>query len=363
MKKIFIILLLSVILGACNNKKSTSIVESFKIKQLLTHKVFEVQNGANELMDPYNLVVVGNSVTLLNVRAPKIFTTVDISTGRVIKQWGTKGQGPNEFLAVRDIYNNYLELGLNIWDISKTKLYFCSDSNLESDSVYFQNIPVNVEDRNTMNFYDSVVQLDTFIFFAVGGNSDKLFTLFNTKNNEVKEIGDFPSEDTNSHISSVLRKFAYNGRIRYNSSLKKIVYVSIYSEMFEIYNFDGADVELAKGNYSTIPLYKEIFRGDGARTVATSILNGKGKNYWVTISNENIFILYQDYKRSGVAQETDTNKPADMVLVFDWNGKPVKIYELDCLINSIDYDKTRNRLWATRYNEVTLDPEIVYFEL
>ena len=357
MRKIFVILLLPAF-WACNNKNA-SIVDSFKTTQTLTHKVFDVQNGASELKDPYNLAVVGNTVTLLNVRASKNFTTIDITTGRVIKQWGDKGQGPNEFIRVMDIYNT--GAGLNIWDNAKSKLYFCSDSDLESDSVYFKNIPINIEGNQYR--YNSVIQLDTFSFFAVGGDGNKLFTLFNTKNNEVKEIGNFPSEDTNSHISPVLRKLAYNGRIRYNSSLKKLVYVSIASEMFEIYNFDGADVKLAKGNYSTIPQYREIIRGDGARTVATSLLNGKGNNYGITVSDENIFILYQDHKRAGIVSETDTNKPADMVLVFDWNGKPIKIYELDCFVYGISYDKATNRLWAIHDNKDTLDPEIIYFDL
>ena len=80
MRKIFVILLLPALL-ACNSKKNDSIVDSFKTKQLLTHKVFDVQNGANELMDPYSLAVVGNTLTLLNGRAPKNFTTIDITTG------------------------------------------------------------------------------------------------------------------------------------------------------------------------------------------------------------------------------------------------------------------------------------------
>ena len=344
-------------LGACNNNKNDSTVDSFKTNQLLTHKVFDVQNGTNELMDPYNFAVAGNTVTLLNFRAPKNFTTIDASTGKVIKQWGERGQGPDEFLRVMDIYNTGTRL--NIWDNAKSKLYFCSESDLESDSVYFQNIPTGIEGNRYR--YNSVIQLDTVVFFAVGGDGNKLFTLFNTKNNEVKEIGDFPPEDANNHISPVFRKSAYNGRIRYNSSLKKLVYISIASEMFEIYNFDGADVEFAMGNYSTIPQYKEVVEGN-TRRLSISGINGKGNNYGIAVSDKNIFILYQDYKRAGIEQETDT-KPADIVLVFDWNGKPIKKYELDCLVMKIDYDKVRNRLWAIHNNEDTLDPEIIYFEL
>ena len=361
MRKVFVILLLPVI-WACNSKKNDSIVDSFKTIQSLTHKVFEVQNGS-ELMDPYNLVVVGNTVNLLNGRAPKYFTTIDITTGRVIKQWGDRGQGPNEFLRIMDIYSNYLETGLNIWDNATSKLYFCSDSNLESDYVYFQNIPINIEEG--MLRYNSVIQIDTFIFFAVGGNNDKLFTLFDTKRNGVKEIGDFPPEDKNEikDLPPIFRKTAYNGRIRYNGSLKKLVYVSITSEMFEIYNFDGADVKLAMGNYSTVPKYEEIARGD-TKGVRTSTINGKGNNRAVTVSDENIFILYQDYKRLGMESEDDHKEYADMVLVFDWNGKPIEIYELDCLVQSIAYDKTTNRLWAVNYNpDNDWDPEIIYFEL
>ena len=363
MRKIFAILLLSVLLS-CNNKNG-SIADRFKTIQPLTHKVFEVQNGENELMDPYNLAVVGNTVTLLNSRAPKIFTTIDISTGRVIKQWGDKGQGPNEFLGRIDMKSNYSETGLNIWDSGSSKLYFFLNSDLESGLINFQNISVNIND-DRLNRYDSVIQLDTFVFFASGGNNDKQFTLFDTKRNMVKEIGDYPPEDKTDIDKSfppIFRKQAYNGRLRYNSSIKKLVYISIASEMFEIYNFDGADVEFAMGNYSTIPKYKEDSSGGVIRVMTELATNGKGINDGITVSDKNIFILYKDYKRLGIEQEVDTDKPADIVLVFDWNGKPVKKYELDCPVMKIDYDKARNRLWAVHYNEDTLDPEIIYFEL
>jgi hypothetical protein len=204
--------------------------------------------------------------------------------------------------------------------------------------------------------------LDTSIFFASGGNHDKLFTIVNTKNSTFEEFGDFPSEDTNeiTDLPPMFKKMAYNGKLKYNSVLKKLVYVSIASEMFEIYNFDGSGVELAMGNYSTIPKYNKVVREGGAMGVITEFLtNGKGRNIGVTASDENIFILYQNYERAGVQEETD-NKPADMILVFDWNGKPVKIYELDRFVKTITYDNARNRLWAIHDNP---DPEIIYFEL
>ncbi|MDR2909861.1 MAG: TolB-like 6-bladed beta-propeller domain-containing protein [Bacteroidales bacterium] len=361
MRKIFVTSLLF-IFWACNNNKNISIVDSFTTKQALTHKVFEVQNGANELLNPYSIAVSGNTMTTHNFRTPNIFTTIDIATGRIIKHWGTMGQGPNEFLGRIDMYNNYLGTGLNIWDDYTRKLYFFSNSNLEHDSIYFQNIAINIKD-DELNIYDSVIQLDTFVFFASGGNNDKLFTLFDTKNNETKGLGDFPPEDKTEikDLPPLFKKMAYNGRVRYNSSLKKLVYVSIASEMFEIYNFDGSGVELSKGNYSTIPEYKEVVRENGNRRgVVTAIINGRGNNMAVTVSDENIFILYQDYERLGMESEMDYKLYADIVLVFDWNGEPVKIYELDSYVSSITYDKTRNRLWAVHNNP---DPEIIYFEL
>ena len=240
MKKIFLALSLSVTLLSCNNKNG-SITDRFKTTQLLTHKVFDVQNAETELLNPIAIAISGNTMTTRNSMTPDVFTTIDIATGRIIKHWGTRGQGPNEFLGRTDINSNYLEAGINIWDVSLSKLYFFSTSDLESGLINFQNIPVNIKD-DILSRYDSVIQLDTFIFFASGGNSDKLFTLFDTKNNMVKEIGDYPPEDRteiDKSLPPILRKTAYNGSLKYNSSFKKLVYVSIASEMFEIYNFES----------------------------------------------------------------------------------------------------------------------------
>ena len=106
-------------------------------------------------------------------------------------------------------------------------------------------IGLNIGDR--VRSY-AAVQIDTFLFFAMEGNLNKRFTLVDAKNNIRKEIGDFPAKDENTHLTVEYRNLAYNGRIRYNHSQKKLVYVSIASEMFEIYKVNGSDVELAMGN-------------------------------------------------------------------------------------------------------------------
>ena len=365
MRKIFVILLLS-LLWACNNKKNVSIVDSFKINQLLTHEVFDVQNGSEELRDPYSIAVSGNTITTWNPRSPDVFTTIDIATKRIIKHWGTVGQGPNEFFGTVDMYNNYSGSGLNIWNGFSGKLYFFPHSILESDSICFQTVPTGLNKPESHNIYDfapSVIQIDTSIFFvAAGGRSNKRLALFNLKNNEVKEIGDFPLDDMNTHLSIGVRNMAYNSRIRYNNSLKKLVCMAFNSEMFEIYNVNGTSVKLAMGNYTTVPKYREETNSRGLRgAVVEKLENGRGRNFIMTVSDENIFILYQDYKKLGLVSVTDPKlRYADIVLVFDWNGKPVKIYELDCLVSDIDYDKATKRLWAIHNNPY---PEIIYFEL
>jgi len=366
MNKIFIILSLSV-LWACSNQKEVSIVDSFKTTQPLVHKVLEIENVANELLDPYSLAVSGNIINVCNPRSPKIFATIDIAKKRVIKHWGTMGQGPNEFMGLIDMYNNYSETGLNIWHGWTQELYFFSQSNLESDSTYYQIIPTGLSKTNAeipkkSEFAYTLVQLDTLLFFTTGGSNNTLFTLFDLKNNESKGVGAFPAkDDINSQMPAWQRKIAYNGRIRYNSSLKKLIYMAWDCEMFEIYNVNGTNVELAMGNYTTIPRYRNDSKNSGGTDIFVEFLgNGKGRNRRLAISDENIFILYQDYEKAGIFKPTDYNNRANMVLVFDWDGNPVKLYMLDCFVEWVDYDKSTNRLYAVSNNPY---PAIVYFEL
>ena len=137
------------------------------------------------------------------------------------------------------------------------------------------------------------------------------------------------------------------------------------SEMFEIYNVNGTNVELAMGNYTTVPKYSDATNSRGLRGAIVDVLgNGKGRNRVVTVSDKNVFILYQDFKRLRIVSPTDPKiMYADMLLVFDWDGRPVKIYELDSFVMNLDYDKTTNRLWTIRHNPDNWDPEIIYFEL
>ena len=221
MRKIFTALPL-LVLCSCNNNKEVSIVDSFKTTELLRHKVFDVQNGSEDLLNPFSIAVSGNTITACNPQAPYVFTTIDITTKRVIKHWGTIGQGPNEFFGPIDLYNNYSESGLNVLAGLLGKLSFFSHSNLESDSAYFQTILTDLK-WGEDGYYEthSAMQIDSSMFFVTGGKN-KRFSVIDLKNNEIKEARDFPSENMNTQPPVVVRNKAYNGRIRYNSSLKNL---------------------------------------------------------------------------------------------------------------------------------------------
>ena len=361
MKKIFILTSLFIFL-ACINKKNVSIVELFETSQLINHQVFDI-HGVEELLNPVSISTFTNNLIIRNSKTPQLFTIIDIESKRIIKHCGNSGQGPGEFLGVMDFYNNYLETGINIWDARLLRLSFYPYSDLMRDSIIScQNIVIGINDNE--KFFDTtptVMQIDSSLFFTLGGHTNKLFTLLDTKNNIRKEIGDYPPEDLNTQIHFMLKRLAYNGKIRYNKSLKKLVYISLASEMFEIYDINDSNCELVMGNYSTTPKYGEDIQANGGRSVKFDLLNnGNGENMELTISDENIYILYQTYNKEKIEKERRLQGTGDLVLVFDWNGNPIKSYTLDCFVKTIHYDKVRNRLFAIHDNP---DPEIIYFEL
>lgn len=78
-------------------------------------------------------------------------------------------------------------------------------------------------------------------------------------------------------------------------------------------------------------------------------------------SNQLIYVLYsgKEINQSSLKSLTSSFL-SNRVYVFDWNGKPVKYYDLDCNIRSIAVDPKDEILYAASYENI---PCLVYFDL
>jgi hypothetical protein len=368
-KKIAAYLLFLLLLCACKgkDKEIVSIVDYFDGGKSLMHQNLNIRDDSDLLLSPVALELEDKLMIALDVRTSQMFSLIDLETNTIKKSWGRKGAGPGEFVGVLDFYKNYKNTGINAWDPMNQRLNFCSFEQISNkDTVIFIDLFEGMKEIKTQNifeeFHSNVLQLGETKFLAFGNKDGaKRFTLIDIKNNQKTGTGEFPKQDNHQDVIPVFKDQAYNGCMRYNKKQNKVVYVSYESEMFEIFNVEDSGLILKYGNYTTIPKYTFKDKGQGPNISVEKFSNGKGCHVAMSITEEKIFILHQQYEEGASDKDIEklTSRDADKILVFDWDGKPLQMYKLDCMVEEIEYDKQKNRLYAIKSPE----NEIVYFDL
>ena len=370
MQKNIFLLLLILSFFSCKKREINTITNLFSSSEILFHKNLDIQDDLDMILTPSALIFENNSLITHNNRSNLIFSLIDLETNKVRKSWGRKGQGPGEIIGILDFYKNYNNTGINAWDAMMQRLNFYSFENiLINDIILPEDLFKDTKGIKGQSFreqfFPNVLQINESVFLAFGSNEKKRFTLIDIKNGEKIGVVDYPKQDV-TDIPLIFKNQAYNGLIRYNKQQNRVAYISFESEMFEIFSLDNSDLILKYGNYTTIPKYTFQDKGMGPNISLEKFSNGYGCYIALSVTDDKIFILYQQYDKEYLDEKSEKyiekffSRSANKILVFDWDGKPLKLYELDCVVEGIEFDKNKNRLYAIKSE---FDPEIIYFDL
>ena len=345
-KNLFIIFL-SLLLVSCKEKQTDSILDYFSVTHLLKHQVLEISEESDYLLNPEAILIVENILVLYEYQQFK-FLVIDPGQKKVLKSWGTSGNGPGEIVGIMDFYNHYTGRGINAWDAMLRRLYHCSYESLkDSTEVKFQEIIGNTSNKLFDKFFPNVLQMNDSMFLCLGGSSNKRFELINIRNNQTYETGEYPPMEQETNVMQGIRDIAYNGLIRFNPKENKVAFLSLESEMFEIFEVKESGLELVYGSYTSIPQYQQVSTGGGITAKLVDPAGFKGRNYWISTNDEYIYILYaKKMPDEDTSSKRFSPNSANDLLVFNWKGKPVKHYQLDCAVNSIAVTSDSKRIYG-----------------
>ena len=361
MKKLFIFSLL--LLVSCKEKQIDSVLDYFNTTQLLKHQVLSISNDYDYLLNPEGILVVNDLLVLYEYQTFKFFV-IDPVQKKVLKSWGAQGDGPGEIIGIMDFYNHYAGNGMNAWDTMLRRLYHCSYECLkDSAEAKFQDIIGNTANKRLFDkFFPNVFQMNDSLFLCLGGGGNKRFELIDTNNNQSYETGEYPLMEQETNVMQGIRDMAYNGLIRFNPHDNKVAFLSLESEMFEIFEVKESGLELVYGNYTTIPQYQQASTGGGITAKLADPAGFKGRNYRISTNEEYIILLYaKKTPDEDASSRRFSPNSANDLLVFDWKGKPIAHYQLDCTVNSIAVTPDSKRIYGI--NADGEEPEIVFFDL
>lgn len=313
------------LLTSCSND-SKGFLGLFKIEEEINletiNEAYVDSVGRPEIIFSHN-----KNILIADPIMPKLLLNYNASD-KTITRIFQKGLGRTELCSIHNIGHGRNNEEVFIYDLTAHSVYFLSP--------FTQCVEKDVQIKPE-RFCDVAYDNDLAFFLAIG--EDKRFGL--RYNNAISYFGDNISLDglTPKVVSNILQ-----GLCLLSSTNKKITWFSVYGDILEIYDYSNIDsIKLVKSHVSRLPLYD---RYNGAMDIKSNFGIQS-----VTTDDNYIYAVYNGKTLQEMVQNKEEAFYTDMILVFDWNGNPIKVLKLNGLIRSITYDKIGNQIICIGLND------------
>ncbi|TKC12413.1 hypothetical protein FA048_01995 [Pedobacter polaris] len=304
------------------------------------------------LYDPRTIHVFDSLAICYDNNGYTAFSIVNLNNGSLVRRFAQTGSGENQY--------NINSLGLNriikdqqhftVYEASTPHRFFKFDlDSLIKDSHYAPRLisvlPTEFTFIDPILQSDSIItgnisfsQLDSKVIGRYNVINKKLITgidLAKSQNDIFKEYYDI---DNIGWTKSVL-----GGKLAAHPKGREIANFSARGAMYQIFNIKENNPKLIKEKLYYLPRFKILDLGHGTMKSKFTPTNRYGFNN-ITVTNDFIFALF-----NGKLTETSeaNSLSSNIILVYDWNGNPVRkiILDKDCYQIAID-PQNANILYA-----------------
>jgi hypothetical protein len=326
-------------LCSCSNHKQAESIS------LLKHQT--IDSGENFIgYGGFLAFCQGNVIGLELSSSMQVFFSLkpDDSSQKLFR-FGNRGQGPDDFLRPLSIqYINNRTVG--VFDImSKTYSEF---------DIPKENEELKIDKK--IRFQAQLTQvIKTACNQYIGLSFDEgMFLLADSTGMPIDTYFEYPYQDENERRLTV-RSNAYQGTLAANPSKNKFVYASFRGEIIHFYAIENGGIKTIAKIENEYPVYKK--RNDGGEGVMTG---AKGKNGYIAVYATEKFVYAIFSGKTVLEQHGNTNFEGNLLRLFDWNGVPVKEYELDVPCSYLCVSDDDRKIWAVASNP---DITLVSFDL
>jgi WD40 repeat protein len=284
------------------------------------------------IMKPAGINVVDNLLFLTNINTEYIFEVYDLNTHKKINECIKHGNGPGEMLY--PVIVNLTKDSLWIFDRHLQFLH-----NYRTKDFISGSNPESVRKIRLDNYSEVTVLPDNRIIASPDMNADRMFAYYDLNAKRLESKGEYPDKNLSAidHIMS--------HRFEYTTNLNDRIFVCYtYNNIIEIY--DGAG-DLVKRRYGpnevqSKPVVKYRTTKDGI-SVGSIVPGSMNICYFapVSVGNE-VFVTYV-----GAPNEKTVSFPRNKkILVFDFEGNPLRIYNLDIPVGYFAVDAEKRIIYG-----------------
>lgn len=342
MKYLFVIIL-SLSVFSCKNAKKTTFLQLFEKNEDVTLLLFN-NEVIDSLMSPDNFIVTGDYLIFSEPKLPYLLSSYNFKT-HAFKRFLRKGQGEDEAVNIQ-----------NLGRLNNDNCFYAHDAMSQSVFLFFINDLAETIKKDTFPLSYSVCSLaydDTLAFYMIVGDSARFVV---KQDDNYVFLGKMPKVD--DILPQVLSQ-SLQGPTLVSFENKKLVWFSVYGDVMEIYNYSNPkNINLVKSAVVMLPIYS---KSSGLNSGVLD-LNTKMGVSSITSDGRYIYALYNENKLEDAMKKRDDLFFCKKILVFDWDGNPVKILNVDRQLRSISYRKEDGKLYCLGLTE-DLNPTIYYFSI
>lgn len=343
MKFIIFIIFVFILFSRCKEVTNEPFVKQFR-KEVNINLCDINSLPSDSIGNPIDIYSFGNSIVLVEPEFEKILTLYNIKD-QAIRHLQKKGRGPEELIYITQV-NNFNDSSFYVYDPFSMKMGIY---HIKGDSIISEY--KKMKENISANFWNPSMSLK-----VLKGNTQKFYLHDPLKDIAVRfgeplNLGGH-SEETLANLEGI----CVNSFIR-----NRIAWFSYLGDIFEIYDFSEINnCKLIKREIAIPPMFKEKKIKD-KKVLAFSPKTKLGVSS-LTSNDQYIYVLYNSHYIKDEIEKKDNAYLSNKILVYDWDGNPIKLLKLNKAVSCISYNAYHKCFYCLSHNEHA-EPIIVKFQL
>lgn len=281
------------------------------------------------LMKPTRIAIVDSFILMKNSNVERFFHIYNLKTKQKVGERIPFGIGPDEMLDPMWVFMPDSCLG--VFDRNKKKMHIYSKSQfLNSDKTFpirqfvFDELLINPIFISGKGVVSSTLESEDNKFVIVGLDGEK-----------IAYFGEFP--EYYKDMTVLEKNIALMGDMAVKPDFSRWVMSHKATDMIEIYDNNLNLLKRIQGPDNILPELREM--SEGIRRSSDS----RECYFFPVVTDDYVYVLY-DGRVYDV--ESPTRYLRNKLLVFDWEGNPVKYYQLSKPIFHFDIDEEQQMLYG-----------------
>jgi hypothetical protein len=316
----------------CSKKNNSKEFHGFTEFQTVTGNRLAVGDDINRA---FELLIVGELLIVSDPNDRYHFTIIDLNEEKKVGEFGKIGDGPCELsfpAGLQLIGNNSKIVGVN----NRNKFSY---QEFDLSSVLFENNKLDtcINATSKLNYnYQKFIKVKNDLFVGTGLFENRFAVSRTGETEPILYFGEYPFRQDLAAFDHNILAMAYQGEILMRPSGKKFVSTSRTTFNFDIVKIgQNGSLELEIENRFWAPSFSG---SSGSFIQATMDSNNKYGCLSTSVSDDFIYILFSGKTMKENAMYSKT------VLVYDWEGNPIKVLELDQELNLISVSQNDDYL-------------------